>query len=1075
MSHPMYNPFATGKQTSPQGPYGLSGGQMERDPRRPLPHLGSGSSFSSSGTSSVNRGPTGGPLPSLLSLQVNYRPERKKISVDEDIDRCLDLNISRAREEAMQNFAGQNSQFSKAQRDMFSSSNTGMPSFLKSSGDSGSTPLDWAPAEESSKMYSSASSSFLSSGNVGIQAPIGFRDYDSSMSDQSGPPRKYTSESATNILLHFGLQKEDLDHLTLYPENQITPENLPYILRQIRLEKGKITPTALHQSEPYSESQSIRSVGEMNKLSTSRGPMLNPDELSTFLQPSNVIDYRHTSKSELSSFGQLIKDTDLRQLMSEVPTTLQLKKPGPAQKTQPSKPPCKLIHGIHPGRPGLVLIHSNAESHNNDQTRSGGQPPKVTKKKKKKKTNARTQQWQQVQMLQQPTQPEGFPATKPTPLLLIPCRAAPPTRGPSQMGAMSHVGPSDLLPTPAMMQDYAAATPTIFPHTCCLCMKECTSMKDWLSHQNTGLHLESCRRLRGRYPEWDGRTLEFLSALGKDAHSEPSTPGQNLQNRRQKSIHEALPYSLSPHHQRGSEDRKEKQDRREKRFSPSRSHSPYLHHGSESRRERRSSRSRSPQASRHTHRSRSRSYDRPTSSRYRSRSRSYERRSPPWKREAKWPSPRRSHEHRSSPRRSDDKRSSPRRSHERRSPAERSVPQRKRSRSADRLAKRLLEKTGVQSLSKQSDLEAMVKTLAPVLLAELANLKSSSAATSSSSSKTEKKASSTKSTKATSSHSKRRTSSSAKSMVARSMSSSKVFLSGVFTSISHADMVEAMEKLGKVKSVILYRSTLQAQVHFEKEEDAKKLQSLQRYQVKGLPVYIDMPTGAASEKPPLTKEQKTAPQKKPASSSATKSQTTKSYFTGRVKKPLSSEAKNTTTAKLVTRAKVLVSKAKGVSTKQVAKTVKKPTANRKGAVKSVGGKKEASVVPKSKTPGKRPHECPSDSSNNKGQPTPETSSSVSQTPTTSARFVYKDIGKAGSTFTDVKARKQNAEKVVNAPHKTAAELPQMDVDIFKVLTTEINKHRRSKGITSESKDKESTTKSRTTPEDTKKENKHIRK
>ncbi|KAK5618551.1 hypothetical protein CRENBAI_016473 [Crenichthys baileyi] len=362
----------------------------------------------------------------------------------------------------------------------------------------------------------------------------------------------------------------------------------------------------------------------------------------------------------------------------------------------------------------------------------------------------------------------------------------------------------------------------------------------------------------------------------------------------------------------------------------------------------------------------------------------------------------------------------------------------------------------VQSLSKQSDLEAMVKTLAPVLLAELANLKSSSAASSSSSLKTEKKMSSTKSTKATSSHSKRRTGSSTKSMFVRSMSSSKVSLSGVFTSLSHTDMVEAMEKLGKVKSVILYRSTLQAQVHFEKEEDARKLQSLQSYQVKGLPVYIDRPTGVTSEKPPLTKEQKTAPQKKPASSSATKSQTTKSHFTGRVKKPLSTEAKNTTTSKLVTRAKVLVSKAKGVSTKQVAKTVKKPSANRKGAVKPVGGKKEASVVPKSKTPGKRPQECPSDSSDNKGQPTPDTSSSVSQTPTTSARSVYKDIGKAGSTSTDMKARKQNAEKVAtsNAPHKTAAELPQMDVDIFKVLTTEINKHRRSKGIMSESKDKE---------------------
>ncbi|MEQ2260522.1 hypothetical protein XENORESO_019257 [Xenotaenia resolanae] len=630
IANTMYNPFAPGKQISPQGPYGVSSGQMERDPRRPLPHLGSGSSFSSSGTSSVNRGPTGGPLPSLLSLQVNYRPERNKITVDEDIDRCLDLNISRAREEVMQNPSRQSSQFTKAQRDTFPSSNTGMPSYLKSPAtevkrpftvDSGSSSLDWLPIcqraseDESSEMYSSASSSFLGSsdsrfstsseGKHDMPSIPGLGDYDIKMPAKSAPPReairpKYTSESASNILLHFGLEKEDLEHLISYPEDQITPENLPYILSQIQLEKGKRA-SAAAQSKPYSEAQPI-------KLITSRGPMLNPGQLSsTVLKPSKVIDYGHTgkyttgvgdevgraigssattgvsggllhtdtfktggrvreppqrgptelktgsyvsshgqmssvssidslrssvapsssdpskkfevrtnqtSKSVFPSFGLLNKNTDLRQVQSKVPQT-PLNQPEPACQASfnvhPFKPSCNLIRGAHPGRPGLVLIHRN-DTRSSNQSNTQGQVSKVPeqmnklpaqqpKQQQTQQHQAPPPQKQQLQMHQQPIQPlkqvqqppptKGLPAAMPAPSALIPVRPAPPIPAPGRMDTVPRVpppafkdltsvakmGPSKLLPTPAMMQDYAAATPRIFPHTCCLCMKECIDMK----------------------------------------------------------------------------------------------------------------------------------------------------------------------------------------------------------------------------------------------------------------------------------------------------------------------------------------------------------------------------------------------------------------------------------------------------------------------------------------------------------------------------------------------------------------------------------------------------------------------
>ncbi|XP_017165967.1 uncharacterized protein LOC108167210 isoform X2 [Poecilia reticulata] len=522
MSHPVYNPFNPGKRIRPQGPYVQPAGQMEMNPLRPPPHPCAGSNSSSSGSTAINCGPSGGPIPSLLSLPINYRPERSTVPVDKDIDQCLELNISRAREEAMQNSASQNTQFTNVQRDTFPSTNTGMQSYLAPpaaqvnspfTAERNGTSLNWTSVEESSKMYPSAPPTFLGSGEGGKQSFVGLGNYDTCMSDKSAPPWEsihstYTSESATDILQQFGLLREDLHCLTSYPEHQITPDNLPFILRQIRLEKETRAPTSVH-STSYNEAQPMRSMGEMDELITSRGPVLDPDQVTlTVVKQSKVIDYGHSSKSELSSFGQLNKDTDLRQLMPEVPP----KNPGPAHQaaseTQLSKPPSNLIRGVHPGRPGLVLIGSNVQSHDDNQRKSTGQASKAPDLEMKNKTKGGPKQ--RLQRHQGPPQS----ATKPPPLLQH-MHPAPPNPGPSTMDAMTRAGPPNHLPPLALMEDCSAAIPRLFPHTCSLCIKQCTNLKDWLSHQNTGLHLENTTLLRNRYPEWDGRTPEFLRTANR--------------------------------------------------------------------------------------------------------------------------------------------------------------------------------------------------------------------------------------------------------------------------------------------------------------------------------------------------------------------------------------------------------------------------------------------------------------------------------------------------------------------------------------------------------------------------------
>ncbi|PKK31010.1 zinc finger protein 638-like [Columba livia] len=51
-------------------------------------------------------------------------------------------------------------------------------------------------------------------------------------------------------------------------------------------------------------------------------------------------------------------------------------------------------------------------------------------------------------------------------------------------------------PTSTMMNDYYATSPRAFPHVCSLCSIECTHMEDWILHQNSTSHIESCRQLR---------------------------------------------------------------------------------------------------------------------------------------------------------------------------------------------------------------------------------------------------------------------------------------------------------------------------------------------------------------------------------------------------------------------------------------------------------------------------------------------------------------------------------------------------------------------------------------------------
>lgn len=345
MSHYPYNRYTSGNQSSNQGQYGGSTVQSERDPRRGLSHIRPEANYSSSAHSSVAPESSGRILPSLMCQSLAYRPEQSRPGINEDIERSVDMHISRAREEVRvrgkptYQFMDQHPGFASSQREEFCSSGTQRDDFrslgagksysMSSSStsighrhsdlESGSRSLDWLtkyekPTSNSSEFYSSSVSPTYASSGDGCfsaqrerghdqQSIPGLGDYDSIVPEEPAAQaesieHKYSSQSAADILLHFGLEKEDLEHLISYPEDQITPANLPFILRQIRIDKTKKTAT-VGQSKPFSEPQPTRSTFGMDRhnLSTSRGIGDFLDGRSSIVpQPSKVIDYGHTSR-----------------------------------------------------------------------------------------------------------------------------------------------------------------------------------------------------------------------------------------------------------------------------------------------------------------------------------------------------------------------------------------------------------------------------------------------------------------------------------------------------------------------------------------------------------------------------------------------------------------------------------------------------------------------------------------------------------------------------------------------------------------------------------------------------------
>lgn len=299
MSHPQYNPYSSGNKNSTQRPYGNPSLQ---DTGMATSHSVSGPGFSSSGPSPVTAPNAEGRLQPPKSQVVTYGSEQSQPSANKNIGRSIDIPPNRPGENARfvhnpdhQSFS-QSGSFYGTRKDEYTTSGTGTSSYSVSSKvESSNNSLDWLlnlkKAPVSTNYGGSGDNRFYSPSQKDHNVPCipGLGDIDfalphkSPVAAETSAP-KYSPESAGNILMQYGLEKEDFEYLVSFPEDQMTPSNLPYILHQISMEKAKRAKVAV-ESNSYSDTGGSR---RPDSLGSSAGP-------SAVLQPK-VIDYGHTSK-----------------------------------------------------------------------------------------------------------------------------------------------------------------------------------------------------------------------------------------------------------------------------------------------------------------------------------------------------------------------------------------------------------------------------------------------------------------------------------------------------------------------------------------------------------------------------------------------------------------------------------------------------------------------------------------------------------------------------------------------------------------------------------------------------------
>lgn len=436
MSHPMYNPrggpFSSGQRSVAAGQYGI-GSQSGLDL--------TGARLAPDSMSSTRGGMT-------ANQQMTFPLSQRQPQISHNLDSSIDMNIRGALEEVrlvtqmLQQPKTVDPRLKKDVRDKVLSPGGGGYATASVPGRSGDG--DWTGYQAPSKLFSSPSIGHSSSSSQRFQSSGFGSSAGQSCLDSQSPsehqPTRYTPESASSILANFGLSNEDLELLSHYPDDQLTPDNLPFILRDIRMRKAK------------------RNVADRDIRSS--------DLLVSDGRQGQVIDYGHSSKFDF-----------------------------PEEKPDSYAHDHLTKESVKYGREVTGSSFSNADKSKRPQQNLAApvlaQASMMVPKLQQPPVMVPRPTSQNLDIQGAKTIPRRLPTSTAVPSPIgrppqIPSAAAGPL--PSLVPMISGssfafipplitTSPAKRLPTPTMMNDYSAASPRIFPHTCSLCNVECIQTK----------------------------------------------------------------------------------------------------------------------------------------------------------------------------------------------------------------------------------------------------------------------------------------------------------------------------------------------------------------------------------------------------------------------------------------------------------------------------------------------------------------------------------------------------------------------------------------------------------------------
>ncbi|XP_037327154.2 zinc finger protein 638-like isoform X2 [Pungitius pungitius] len=310
----------------------------------------------------------------------------------------------------------------------------------------------------------------------------------------------YTPESAGSILASFGLSNEDLEVLSHYPDDQLTPDTLPFILRDIQINKSGNQKTVASTSS-LSFSRSVHDMPlppSRSPLKRSRSPEV-PSLLTVTQTAGKVIDYGHASRAKAETGTREIFK---RERLSNERTV----------KMFPSSSAPKLEK----------VARRQVRLEHNDSSKHGDRDYRRTSSDHRKSTRSPGREFPRSSKSRNLDRDYRRDAPKPRPPSEAKSEASSRRSLSSSSGSRPRVS-SKKLPTPTMISDFSAVSPKVYPHTCSLCHAQCDQEKDWVDHVNTVNHTAACRDLRNKYPGWKPYLPSRSGPFGSRAPWDPKT------------------------------------------------------------------------------------------------------------------------------------------------------------------------------------------------------------------------------------------------------------------------------------------------------------------------------------------------------------------------------------------------------------------------------------------------------------------------------------------------------------------------------------------------------------------------